>query len=151
MHEDRRSRRHLAAVLVVLGLAACNGPFATFPGGALEGPVSPAPGRFDAAVNGRIIELETRPEDPYSVNVAACIVDGRLYVSAGDNHSAWAAHMDADPRVRVRIDGRIHELAASRVTARDELQAFADVWTKNAWARDPMGLAEVWVYRLAVR
>lgn len=122
-----------------------------FPGGALSGPVKPAPESFAFAENGSTIQLETNPADPYSVNIAAAIVGQDLYVSAGDNHATWAQYMDADPRVRVRIDGDVYELAARRVTDASELDAFAEVWLQNAWARDPRGFDEVFVYELGPR
>jgi hypothetical protein len=132
-------------------LVACGGPFAVFPGGALDGPVRAAPEGFAFARDAGTVQLETRPGDPYSVNVACAVVGDALYVSSGDSPSHWVEHMQADPRVRVRIDGVIYEARAERVTDPDEMRAFAEEWTKHAWARDPTGLDEVWVYRLQPR
>lgn len=140
---------HLFALL--FGASACSGPFAVFPGGALDGPVKPTPASFAFARDAGTVQLETRPSDPYSVNISCAVVGDELYVSAGSNRAEWAANMDADPNVRMRIDGDVYELAARRVTDRTELQAFADEWTKNAWARDPMQFDEVWVYHLGPR
>ncbi len=137
--------------LSVTALCACGGPLPFLSGGALDGPVKPAPEGFGFARDAGTVQLETRPEDPYSVNIACAIVDDRLYVSAGDNKAAWVEHMEADPRVRLRVRGEIYELRASRVTDEAEMRAFADEWTKNAWARDPTTLEVAWVYRLEAR
>jgi hypothetical protein len=145
--------RLLAALLAlsIPFLVACEGPTAVFAGGALTGPVESAPASFAFARDAGTVQLETRPEDPYSVNIACAVVGDALYVSAGDNKSQWVENMEADPRVRMRISGQIYPLRAERVTDDAEMRAFAEEWTKNSWARDPMTLDEAWVYRLQAR
>lgn len=143
--------RHLLVPSLVLGLLACEGPTGLLPGGALSGSVVPAPANFAFARDAGTVQLETRPADPYSVNIACAIVGDGLYISAGDNRSQWVENMEADPRVRMRIAGMIYELRAERVTEAAELDAFAEEWLKNAWARDPRGYDEVFVYRLVAR
>ena len=98
------------------------------------------------------MQLETRPDDPYSVNIAYTVMEGRLYVNAGDTETRWVQHMSADPRVRLRLDGVIYELRAERVSDPDELAAFARAWTsQSVFRRDPTQLDEVWLYRLVAR
>jgi hypothetical protein len=106
---------------------------------------------FDFARDAGTVQLETRPEDPYSVNIACAVVDEQLYVSAGENKSQWVKNMEAKPLVRLRIDGDVYELSAQRVTDRAEMDTFAVEWIKNSWARDPRKLDEPWVYRLQAR
>jgi hypothetical protein len=137
--------------LLIPVLCSCGGPFAVFPGGALAGPISATPSNFEFARNAGTIQLETRPEDPYSVNIACAVVGEALYISAGDNKSQWVENMEANPLVRLRIDGTVYELRATRVVEEKEMRAFADEWMKNAWARDPTTLGEAWVYRLSPR
>lgn len=132
-------------------LLGCGGPVAVFSGGTLEGPVEAPPASFAFARDAGTIQLETRPEEPYSVNIACAVVGDALYISAGANRSRWVENMEANPLVRVRIDGTIYELRARRVTEDSEMQAFAEEWTKNSWARDPRTLDEVWVYQLEAR
>jgi len=132
-------------------LWACGGPIAVFPGGALDGPVKPVPQSFEFARDAGTIQLESRPEDPYSVNIACAIVGDDLYVSAGDNESQWVENIEANPMVRLRVKGDIYELRAERVTDEPEMQAFAEEWIKNSWARDPRTLDEAWVYRMEAR
>jgi hypothetical protein len=143
--------QRLLVLLCLLALAGCEGPTALFPGGALAGPVAPVPDGFEFARDAGTVQLETRPEDPYSVNIACSVVGGALYVSAGDNRAQWVENMEADPRVRMRIKGDIYELRAERVTDAAEMDAFAEEWLKNAWARDPRSYDEVFVYRLTAR
>jgi hypothetical protein len=145
-----KSRRVLLIALAA-GLFGCGGPFFIIPGGALDGPVAPVPDDVGFARDAGTIQLETRPTDPYSVNIVTMIVGDSLYISAGDTRTEWVAAMEEDPRVRVRIKGTIYEFRVHRVTDDAEMRAFAAEWTKNAWARDPLELEEVWVYRLARR
>jgi hypothetical protein len=145
-----RWQRLLVPILLPAFLA-CEGPTALLPGGALSGPVEPVPESFAFARDAGTVQLETRPDDPYSVNVASAIVGGDVYVSAGSNRSRWVENMESDPRVRLRIAGVIYELRAERVTDAAALDAFAEEWLKNSWARDPRSYDEVFVYRLLAR
>ena len=147
--EPRIRRVRLACWVLALG--ACGGPLVVFPGGALNGPVRPAPQGFGFARDAGTVQLETRPEDAYSVNIACTVVGDQIYVSAGANRARWVEHIEANPLVRLRIDGEIYELRAERGTDEAEMRAFAAEWTQNRWARDPTTLAEVWVYRLEAR
>ena len=141
--------------LVLVGLLACGcgrGPFLVIPGGRLDGDGKPAPASFALPGKRDTIQLETRPENPYSVNISGAVVDGRLYVSAGDTLTGWAKNIEANPLVRARVGGSLYDLRARRVTDRAELEAFSVVWTSgNTFSRDPMKLAEVWVYQLGPR
>lgn len=139
-------------LLAVLVASGCDAPFAVFPGGRLEGEVRPAPAAWRGVGDSGTMQLETRPAEPYSVNVAFTVLDGVLYVNAGDTETQWVQNMQADPRVRLRMDGQVHELAAERVTDESEIAAFAEAWTSQSFfRRDPTGLDEVWIYRLVAR
>lgn len=146
--------RSLALLLVLPGLAAaCNGPLPFLSGGALEGPVTPPPASWDEWANDdSVIQLETNPADPYSVNIACTVVDGRLYVYAGDTKTKWVEYMESDPLVRFRRKGRVYELRAERETDPAARAAFAKVWAaRGFFSRDPQTLGEVWLYRLVPR
>ena len=122
------------------------------PGGRLAGELRPAPGDWGLAGSHGTAQLETRPEDPYSVNVAFTVLGGSLYVNAGDTETRWVRNIAEDPRVRLRIEDALYELRAERVTDAAELDAFGAAWTDQSFfRRDPRKLDEVWVYRLAAR
>jgi hypothetical protein len=138
----------LAASLSIGLLLGCGGPLGPIPGGMLDGPRAPRMG--DPAVLGAsgIGELETDPRDPYSVTVAYNVIDGVIYVNAGGEAKRWARNALADPDVRFRVDGEIHELRAVRVTDPAEIARFGEAWTQGWFRRDPTGYEEVWVFRL---
>lgn len=138
---------------LVVGLVlGCNGPTGLLPGGELEGETRPAPADWSFAGDYGMGQLETRPDDPYSVNLVFTVLDGRVYVNAGDAETQWVKNMTEDPRVRLRVDDALYALRAERVTDADELAAFGEAWTSQSmFRRDPSGYDEVFVYRLTPR
>ncbi len=138
--------------LLALLAAACNGPFGLLPGGKLDGESRPVPATWDLVGESGQMQLESRPGDPYSVNVNFTVIDGELYVNAGDTQTEWVKHIEADPRVRLRIHGELYELQAARVTDPTEIARFGEGWTKQSmFLRDPTQFDEVWIYRMVPR
>ena len=45
------------------------GPFVLLPGGRLDGSPAPTPSNWSSTSEVDTVQLETRPEDPYSVNI----------------------------------------------------------------------------------
>jgi hypothetical protein len=69
------------------------------------------------------LDLETRPDDPYSVRIGFIFRDGNIYIDPAEDRR-WYPHLIADPSVRVRIDGRIYRARAVAVADPDELRGF---------------------------
>lgn len=140
------------AVSLATSLAACSGPFLLIPGGELEGPTAPVPEDWDFTSEISTIQIETRPADPYSVNIWAVGLDGFLYLHAGANRTAWVEHLEADPRLRARVDGTLYELEATRVRDEAEFARFADAYAAKYGVRPRNeNLPEIYVLRLAPR
>ncbi len=104
-------------LLLLLPLASgCGGPFFVFPGGELRGEVvDEVPGDW-SFLEARWVDLETRPSDPYSVELNYTVLEGRLYIDPAEGRR-WLDHIRADPRVRARFDGRIYLLQAKLVAS----------------------------------
>lgn len=155
MHMSNRRRSSLPVVLAVLALLislGCNGPFGLMAGGRLDGEVAPVPTDWALIGDYGTCQLETRPEEPYSVNIAYTVLNGQLYINAGDTETRWVQNIDVDPRVRLRVDGLLYELRAERVTDAAEIAKFGKAWTDQSYfRRDPAELSPVWVYRLVER
>ena len=64
-------RTSLLLCLLLGQAAACGGPFLVFPGGSLSGEVASAPPGGWPALESGVFAVETRPGDPYSVNIWA--------------------------------------------------------------------------------
>ena len=140
--------RPLAFTLLALAMA-CGGPLPFMSGGELAGEVQPAPREWEFEEDFGVIQLETRPEDPYSVNIAYTQRAGRLYIYAGDTETQWVKNMQADPLVRLRMSDVIYTLRAERVVDPDEISRFGEAWNSaSIFHRDPAGLDGVWLYRL---
>ena len=140
------------AFAFAVGVLACNGPMGLLPGGELSGEDRPIPSSWNFAGTSGQAQLETRPEDPYSVNINYTIVDGRLYINAGDTETEWAKNIAVNPSVRLRIDGVIYDLRAERVTDPAEIVRFGKVWTSQSmFLRDPSQFEEAWMYTLEPR
>lgn len=142
----------LLAVLLATTLSGCAGPCVLLPGGALEGPVVSAPGSWAFTDEVKTVQLETRPDDPYSVNVWVIALGEHLYVHAGANRAAWVEHLEADPNARLRVGDAIYELAAARVDDQGEFDRFSDAYERK-YGRRPRNenVGEAYLFRLRAR
>ena len=142
-------------LLVVFALAfaaGCSRPFGLMPGGALEGTPAAIPSSWAFTDEVDTVQLETRPADPYSVNIWVIAMDPNLYVHAGASRSTWVENLEADPKVRLRVEDSIYELSASRVTEQAEFERFIAAYEKK-YGRRPRNenIAEVYLFRLGAR
>ena len=144
----------LGAVLGLLVLCACGGgPVLPFlPGGAISGEVKAVPDDWSFAADAGTVQLETRPEDPYSVNIVCVPLNGKLYIYAGDTETEWAQHISVKAEVRFRLAGDVYELRAQRVTDTATVQAFGDAWVERSpLSTHAADYAEMWMYELVAR
>ena len=132
----RCSSAALVALCTAL-LAGCGGPLLVFPGGALSGTAVTEPVEDWSFVTDTFLELETRPSDPYSVQLNYVVEDGKLYIDPAEG-KRWLDHIRADPRVRVRFGDRIYPLQAVLVGKPGELPGFdADRFIYRLDPREP--------------
>jgi hypothetical protein len=112
-------------LLTALGLtlSACGGPFLVFPGGALRGEVVTEAPTDWSFVDDAFVDLETRPENPYSVELNYIVRDGKLYIDPAEGRK-WFEYLKADPRVRVRFGDKVYLLEAVLVGKPGELEGF---------------------------
>jgi hypothetical protein len=142
----------VAGILLPALSAGCEGPFTLLPGGALEGTTLPAPESWSFTDDVDTVQLETRPADPYSVNIWVIALNDALYVHAGANRATWVEHIEADPNVRVRVNESIYELSASRVEAQEEFDRFSNAYEAK-YGRRPRNesVVEAYLFRLEPR
>lgn len=116
--------RSLLALALASGCLACGGPFLLFPGGALSGQVVEEPVEdWSFAEEFLFVDLETRPDDPYSVELNYVIQDGALYIDPAEGRD-WFDHLRADPRVRVRFGDKVYPATAVLVGEPGEMPGF---------------------------
>ena len=141
----------LGALFLALFALGC-GPVWMFPGGELSGTVEPAPTDWSFSDSVDTVQLETRPGDPYSVNIWGAAVGERFYVGAGEATSTWAEGIAANPNVRLRIGSRLFELRAVRIDDDAEIDGFlAALKRKYDFEPDPDQRGEATVFRLDPR
>jgi len=141
----------LIALSSLLLLAGC-GPFLFFPGGKLDGSTAQAPSDWSSISEVGTIQLETRPEDPYSVNIWAVGMGPVLYVNAGASRANWVEHMEANADVRVRIEDKLYELRTSRVEDQAEFTRFSDAYEEKYGSRPRNeNVEEAYLFRLESR
>ncbi len=146
------NRSGIVVLVLVVFLAGCSGPTLLLPGGRLSGPTAPVPSDWAFTDDVSTIQIETRPEDPYSVNIWAVGLERHLYLHAGGNRTTWIEHLEADPRLRARVAGTLYELEASRVRDAEEFARFADAYEAKYGSRPRNeNITEIYVYRLAAR
>jgi hypothetical protein len=142
--------RSAAFVLLVVLALGCR--WVPFPGGRLDGHPKPVPEDWSFLAETSIVQIETRPEDPYSVNIWAVGMGPVVYLHAGANRATWVEHLEADPRLRMQVDEDVYELRATRVTGQDEFDRFADAYDAKYGVRPRNeNVAEVYLLRLGPR
>lgn len=138
----------LIAAQTLLLVVGC-GPFLLLPGGELEGTTKPAPSDWSITADVDTVQLETRPEDPYSVNIWAVGMGPGLYVHAGANRSQWVENMQANREVRVRVEDVLYDLLASRVEDQGEFDRFSDAYEQKYGSRPRNeNVEEAYLFRL---
>ncbi len=109
--------------------AACSDPMVMIPGGKLDGTDTAAPALWSGIPN--TIQLETRPDDPYSINIWGVGIGEHLYIATGEDGTTWSAFIEADPAVRVRIGDNIYTLQGALVSDAAERAAVASAYAKK--------------------
>jgi hypothetical protein len=115
-----------AAVLGVILTAclACGGPFLVIPGGELSGEVVTEPVEDWSFVSDEpFIDLETTPDDPYSIQLNYILRDGKLYIDPAEGRT-WFEYLKQDLNVRIRFGDKIYPVTAVLVGRPGELEGF---------------------------
>jgi len=98
------------------------------------------------------VQLETRPDDPYSVNIWGVGIGDDFYIAAGDASSAWVRGIAEDPDVRLKIGDSIFELHAVRTDGEAEIDAYlAAVKKKYDFEPEPDQRTDAVIFRLEAR
>ena len=156
-HRGRRAVVPIGLVVLAAMVLGC-GPLGPIPGGRLRGDVAPPPLDWSSMADVRQAQLETRPEDPHSINIWLGVVGGRLYVTSSlilgpddPNERDWVQHVLADPRVRLRIDGRVYELNAVRVQDPVLVETVRSTMIDKYEVEPDAHSDAAWVFQLAPR
>ena len=140
----------LAFGLVFPGLTGCG--YWPLPGGELEGTPKSTPDDWAFLAETSIVQIETRPDDPYSINIWAVGLGPVVYLHAGANRATWVEHLEADPRIRLRVEDDLYELRSTRVETQEEFDRFAEAYDAKYGVRPRNeNVEEVYLLRLEAR
>ncbi len=123
--------RSLLLAVIGLALMGCSEPFITLPGDQLAGEVADAPAQWTGIADVKVMQLETRADDPYSVNVWLAALGPNLYLATGENGTNWTVYLQQDRHVRLRIEGIIYLLEAVAVTDPAERERVAREYVRK--------------------
>ena len=142
--------RMLLALPLLIALGC--GPMVMIPGGELSGEVKPTPSDWSFSDDVETVQLETNPDDPYSVNVWGVSAGPHFYIAAGRKTNQCAENLRMDPHARLRIGDDIFEVQAVEVVEEAELDTFlAAAQQKYDFEPEPDQRAEAALFRLGPR
>ena len=141
--------RNLVGTLTILLFATGCGPFIPLASGELTGNDTPVPATWELLDDVSTVQVETRPIDPYSVNLWVVAIDDVAYIHAGDNRTNWVEHLESDPSARMRVDESIYTLRAARVSTQEEFDRFSVAYDAKFGIQPRNGnVDEVYLFRL---
>lgn len=147
----RAATARIGLALVGAAFVACE-PIGPIAGGRLSGEAVTGPvDDWSFADPEPTIQIETRPDDPHSVTVWCVAHEGRLYVpSRHPERKRWVKNVLEDPRVRVRVGGRLYEGVAVRVTDAAEIEGVVPALLRKyeIEPRDAEEERDVWLFRI---
>ena len=142
--------RALALVLIAAMLVAC-GPI---PGGSLAGTLEAPPSDWSSVLDGdrAFCEIESRPNDPHSIQLECFIDNGDLYVQSHRwalspwwPTTSWAMIWLDQPDVQVRVGASLFELLAVHITDSEKRKRILE---SRGYDPVPEGIA---LFRFAAR
>lgn len=130
-------------------LAGCSEPFIVFAGGKLSGDEGVPPDDWSALRSEETFQLETRPGDPYSVNIWAVGIGPDVYIGTGPDGTNWSGYISEDPHVRLRVGNTVYALIARPVSDTAERRTVAHAYAeKYDMDQDENWLKDALVFRL---
>ena len=104
-------------LVVLLSLGACSKPVLWLPGGSLSGPEAQL-SAVNLPAEGGVLVLETRPVDPYSVNIGYTVIDGQIHIDPAEDRR-WYQHIKTNAHVRIQLEGAETVYPAKAVVVED--------------------------------
>ncbi len=127
-----------------LALMGCAEPFIVVSGGELSGSVIDVPVNWSTVRDVQVIQIETQPGEPYSVNIWMAAIGPDLYIATGENDTNWTEHLAENRDIRARIKGVIYELEANAVTQPAEHERVVVEYVRKY---DDLEMGDNWVMR----
>ncbi len=136
----------VSALCLCLLLPACGGPLGPIHGGHLAGHEGTLPDDdWTFAARHPYLQIETRPEKPYSVNVNFLLVGKRLYIDIGepDDWNRWRRFAHRNPQVRIRAGDTVYAARLVPIVDGIEMRAVREAYTAKHSAPPGAGVTLV--------
>jgi len=105
---------------------ACGGPVGPFSGGRLSGQDGEWPVDWAAVADVEEIQLESGPDDPYSVNLWFAVLQDDAFVVSSllmgpddPEERGWVKNVASDSQVRVRVGAIVYAARLERIDDRE--------------------------------
>tara|TARA_A100001037_G_scaffold269058_1_gene262961 strand:+ start:1117 stop:1590 length:474 start_codon:yes stop_codon:yes gene_type:complete len=108
------NHKALVSLFLIL-IAGCDEPFTVLAGAELSGTEAPAPQDWSETDKFETMQLETRPTQPYSINLWAASSGENIYIATGERGTNWTDYIQENSQVRLRANQTIYRLHASPV------------------------------------
>ena len=118
----------LFVAIAFLFLAGCDKPFGFIPGRELHGEEVPPPQDWTEIDSIPTVQLEFRPDKPYSINIWAVGIGQDMYIATGEDGTRWTEYLQQTPMVRVRVSESIYPLNAVRILDPAEHQSVTEAF-----------------------
>ena len=118
----------LLVAIAFLFLGGCDKPFGFIPGRELDGDEVTPPQEWTEIDRIATVQLEFRPDKPYSINIWAVGIGQDMYIATGEDGTRWTEYLQQTPLVRVRVRESIYPLNAVRVLDAGEQQSVTDAF-----------------------
>ena len=143
--------QRMVMVLGLVILTACE-PTGPLPGGQLSGMVEPFPENWSSSSEMEVVQIETRPDSPYSINIWAVDVGRSIYIASGTGPKTdWVSHLEEEPAIRLRLENKIYELIVVKVSDPEELDRVYARYVQKYDYQSDVAPQDAWVYRLDPR
>jgi len=143
------------AVCIVFGARLADGPLGPVPGGPMSGQLVAEPVTdWGFIVERDTVELEVNPDAPRAITTWVVGYGGQPFIPSGFGaRKTWTAQLVADGRAVLRVDGKLYQRQAVRVTEEELLEELRAVLIRK-YDLDPEGNfsgSETWFFRLDPR
>jgi len=138
----------LFVAIAFLFLAGCDKPFGFIPGRELDGNEVPPPQNWTEIDSIPTVQLEFRPDKPYSINIWAVGIGSDMYIATNEDGTRWTEYLQQTPMVRVRVQESVYPLNAVRIQDATERQNVAAAFIAKYNLDEDSWVATGQVFRL---
>lgn len=147
----------VVSLVLAASYAARRDPIFIIPGKQLTGEEQAYPSNWEFSRQHNFVNVEVRPDNPYSVTTTTFLLDGDLHIPAMQGSTKqWPQYVLVDSRVRIKIDDVIYPANATLVS-QDAGNLVLGAATEKFLAAGRQAPAledlpeEIWLFKISAR